>query len=73
MDMIGPLPETADGHKYILTVVDYGTRYPEAFPLRTTTSSDVVEALVELFSRLGIPEEILTDRGSNFVSELICE
>lgn len=52
MDMIGPLPEIRDGYKYILTVVDYGTGYPESFPLRTTTSSDVVEALVELFGSL---------------------
>lgn len=70
MDVIGPLPATKEGYKYILTIVDYGTRYPEAFPLRTTTSQDIIEAMVELFARLGIPDEILTDRGSNFVSEL---
>lgn len=70
MDMVGPLPATSEGYKYILTVCDYGTRYPEAFPLKSTTSQDVVEALVEMFARTGIPEEILTDRGSNFVSEL---
>lgn len=71
MDMIGPLPPTDEGHKYILTVCDYGTRYPEAFPLKSTTSRDVAEALVEMFSRTGIPDEILTDRGSNFTSELM--
>lgn len=73
MDMVGPLPTTTEGYRYILTVCDYGTRYPEAFPMRTTTSKDVAEALMELFSRMGIPEEILTDRGSNFVSELTME
>lgn len=70
MDMVGPLPATPEGYKYILTVCDYGTRYPEAFPLKSTTSRDVVEALMDLFSRTGIPEEILTDRGANFISEL---
>lgn len=73
MDMVGPLPVTPEGFKYILTVCDYGTRYPEAFPMKGTTSKDVVTALMELFSRMGIPEEILTDRGSNFVSELTLE
>lgn len=73
MDMIGPLPPTKEGHKYILTVCDYGTRYPEAFPLKSTTSKDVAEALVEMFSRTGIPDEILTDRGSNFTSDLMAE
>ncbi len=73
MDMIGPLPTTPEGYKYILTVCDYGTRYPEAFPMKSTTSKDVVEPLMEMFSRTGIPEEILTDRGSNFISALMQE
>ncbi len=73
MDMVGPLPPTDEGHKYILTVCDYGTRYPEAFALKSTTSKDVAEALLDMFSRTGIPDEILTDRGSNFTSELMKE
>lgn len=71
MDMVGPLPLTEEGHRYVLTVCNYGTRYPEAFPLRSTTSQDVAEALVEMFARTGIPDEILTDRGSNFCGELM--
>ena len=42
-----------------------------AIPLKTTTSQDVAEALLEYFSRVGLPEEILTDRGSNFTSDLM--
>ncbi len=73
MDMVGPLPPTDEGHRYILTVCDYGTRYPEAFAMKSTTSKDVAEALLEMFARTGIPDEILTDRGSNFTSELMRE
>ena len=73
MDMVGPLPTTEEGHKYILTVCDYGTRFPEAFPLKATTSRDVADALVDFFARVGFPEEILTDRGSNFCGELTTE
>ena len=71
MDMVGPLPRTEEGHRFILTIVDYGSRFPDAIPLKTTTSQDVVEALLEYFSRVGLPEEILTDRGSNFTSDLM--
>ena len=39
--------------------------------LRTTSSQDVAEALLEYFSRVGLPNEILTDRGSNFTSDLM--
>ena len=71
MDTVGPLPRTEEGHRYILTIVDYGSRYPDAIPLRTTSSQDVAEALLEYFSRVGLPKEILTDRGSNFTSDLM--
>ncbi len=33
MDLVGPLPKSARGHKHILVIVDYSTRYPEAVPL----------------------------------------
>ena len=50
---------------------DFLTRSPDAIPLKTTTSQDVAEALLEYFSRVGLPEVILTDRGSNFTSDLM--
>lgn len=71
MDMIGPLPTTRDGYRYILTVVDYATRYPEATALKQTGSQMVADALMVLFARWGIPEEILTDCGSNFIGKLM--
>lgn len=73
MDMVGPLPRTAGGHRFILVVCDYATRYPEAFPLRDATAPRVAEKLLELFSRHGIPHEILTDQGTNFTSALLKE
>ncbi|XP_078797929.1 uncharacterized protein LOC144989406 [Oryzias latipes] len=71
MDIVGPLEKSSQGHQYILVVCDYATRYPEAFPLRTITSSAIIHALTELFSRVGIPDEILTDQGTNFCSRLM--
>ncbi len=38
MDMVGPLLRTEEGHRFILTIVDYGSRFPDAIPLKTTTS-----------------------------------
>lgn len=71
MDMVGPLLRSKVGHKYILTICDYGTKYPEAIPLRNTDGKHVAEELVMVFSRVGIPEKILTDCGSNFTSRLM--
>ena len=38
LDIVGPLPRTSRGHRSILVMVDYMTRYPEAVPLRTATA-----------------------------------
>ena len=73
MDIVGPLPKTARGHRYILVICDYATRYPEAMPLKRFTAPAVAEQLMELFSRHGVPKEILTDQGTNFMSQLLQE
>ena len=71
MDVVGPLYKTRKGNQYILVVCDYATRYSEAFPLRTFTTPVVAEKLIEMFARYGIPQEILTDQGTNFTSQLL--
>ena len=74
MDIVGPIsPASSDGHKYILTVLDMATRFPEAIPLKNIDTISVAEALVEIFSRVGIPRECLTDRGKQFTSDLMSE
>lgn len=73
MDIVGPLPRSSAGHKYILVMCDYATRYPEAVPLRSIDAEHVAEELIKLFARVGIPREILTDQGSNFMSQLLAE
>ncbi len=70
MDIVGPLLRSNSGKRYILVICDYATRYPEAIPLK---SPHIAEQLMTLFSRVGIPEEILTDQGSNFTSTLLTE
>ena len=68
-----PISSSEEGHRYILTLVDFATRYPEAVPLKTITTEAVAEALVNLYSRIGIPEEILSDMGTQFLSECLEE
>ncbi len=74
VDLIGPIsPPSEGGHQFILTLVDYATRYPEAIPLKKTTTEEVAEALLDIFSRVGIPDEILSDMGTQFTSDLMQE
>ncbi|KAJ8352126.1 hypothetical protein SKAU_G00236020 [Synaphobranchus kaupii] len=71
MDLVGPLPRSSRGHQYILVVLDYATRYPEAIPLRTMAIKGIARELMLLFSRVGLPEKILTDKGTPFMSRIM--
>ena len=73
MDIVGPLLRSRSGKRYILVLCDYATRYPEAVALRSIDAEHIVEELVHIFARVGIPDEILTDQGANFTSKLLSE
>ena len=74
IDLVGPIhPPSERGNRFILTVVDYASRYPEAIPLKRIDSETVAEALLDIFSRVGFPREILTDLGKQFTSDLMQE
>ena len=73
MDVVGPLPRSRGGHRYVLAICDYVTRCPEAIAMKTVDAEAVAEELLKLFSRVGIPKEILTDQGPNFTSRLLAE
>lgn len=73
MDLLGPLLKSAQGHEHILLILDYASRYPKAMPLRKATTKAIAHELFLLFSRVGIPQEILTDQGTPFMSRLMAD
>lgn len=73
MDLVGSLPKSVRVHKYILAILDYATRYPEAIPLRKVTSKNITKELFLLMSHVGIPKEILTDQCTPFMSRLMAD
>ena len=74
IDLIGPItPASERGHCYMLSIVDYATQYPEAVALKRISTEAVAEALVGVFSRVGIPRELLSDCGTQFTSDLMLE
>ena len=71
MDVFGPLNRTKAGNKYILFLMDYATKWPEAFALRNVTAETIVNCLIEVTARIGVPQELLTGNGSNFMSKVM--
>jgi transposase InsO family protein len=53
-----------------LVVVDYLSRWIENVPMKSTTSEHTVSQLKSVFSRYGIPQELISDNGPQFASTL---
>ena len=73
IDLVGPLVMSDRKHRWILTTIDFATMYPIAIPMTSIETVDVAEALVSIFAGVGIPWVILSDRGSQFTSDLMKE
>ena len=74
IDMVGPLPITQKGNRYILVMIEHMTGIPEAVPLSHMTMGKVVLAFMEaIVCRYGLPEKMLSDLGRQFISSLMVE
>lgn len=69
VDLVGPL-DYSQGYRYIFTIVDRYTRYPDAIPLVDATAAECARALLGWISRFGMCSHLTSDRGRQFVSEL---
>ena len=65
IDFAGPL----EGGRMLLILVDAHSKWIEVFPTRSSTSAVVIENLRRVFSQFGLPEVLVSDNGSAFVSE----
>ncbi|CAC5404130.1 unnamed protein product [Mytilus coruscus] len=74
IDILGPLPKSTRGNKFVLVIGDYFTKWMEAIPIQdmeaTTVANKLIERIVTIF---GVPMEIHSDRGSNFESNVFAE
>jgi len=71
MDLL-ELPTSDQGNNYLLVMAEYYTRWVEAVPIKTKDAVAVAGVICrEIFCRYGAPTSILTDQGSEFVSNLL--
>ena len=74
MEFQGPFPETENGNRHLLVVMDYFTKWPEAYALPNQEAVTVAKVLVDDFiPRHGVPLELHSDQGRNFESIVISE
>ena len=72
-DIVGPMPKGKGGSRFLLTAICMASRWPEALPLKSITAKLVALGMVEIFSRTGIPLQLLTDQGAQFVESLVTQ
>lgn len=74
MDIVGPFTITERRNQYLLTIQDCLTKLMLAIPLKDCKTQTVIDAFLKNYvCYYGIPKNILTDRGTNFTSNLMKE
>ncbi|XP_072243149.1 gypsy retrotransposon integrase-like protein 1 [Leuresthes tenuis] len=76
IDFIGPFPETRQGNKCVTLIIDYFSKWPEAFPVQKTDVLSVARCISKCIYRFGAPKTIVCTQDSDFckeVTKLLCE
>ena len=69
MDFVGPLPETRKGNQYLLNAIDFGTSMVMSVPLKARSWETAISLVEQMKYTFGKPARILTDNGSEFLSD----
>ena len=71
-DIMGPLPTTSAGNKYILVVTDIFSKWTEAFPVNSTDSATLATvSFNEVICQYGVPSVLHSDQDANLTSKLV--
>ncbi|GBP97688.1 Protein NYNRIN [Eumeta japonica] len=66
VDIVGSLPTTTDDYKYLLTIIDRCTGWPEAFPMKDISADSVAKVILEgWIARYGCPSKLTSDQENN--------
>ncbi|KAF9749458.1 Retrovirus-related Pol polyprotein from transposon, partial [Nosema granulosis] len=72
IDIVGPLPRTYNGNRFIVVATDFITRWSEASALKSKSSKLVAEFIVtKIFTQHGPPNELLSDQGCEFLNQTV--
>lgn len=70
VDIVGPLP-ISQGYRYLFTITDRFTKWPEAIPMQDMRASTCANAFLSgWISRFGVPDDVTSDRGTQFTGEV---
>ncbi|GKT28731.1 Transposon Tf2-6 polyprotein, partial [Aduncisulcus paluster] len=72
IDTVGPIMPSKAGSRYMIVMVDCFTRWTEIVPTKRAKATDAADALISgIFGRFGLPNRVRSDRGTQYVNELL--
>jgi len=74
VDLVGPMPLTPRGNSWILVLTDHFTRWTDALAISDASAPTVARVLDQhVFCYFGLPEQIHSDQGAQFQSQLMSD
>lgn len=74
VDIVGPLPTSIQDYRYLVTIIDRQTGWPEAYPTKDITAETVAKVIFEgWIARFGCPVKLTSDQGRQFESSVFKE
>ena len=74
VDLLGPLPTTFHGNKYVLAMVDAFSSYTELVPIPNKQAETVAQAFIDgWIANHSVCSKVVSDLGSEFMAEIFQE
>lgn len=68
LDFLGPLAKTPNKNQFLVTAIEYGTGWAYANPITCTSAAAAILLIKEIIRNHGVPNEVISDNGSEFIS-----
>jgi hypothetical protein len=73
IDTIGPFPIDKEGNQHIINIICSFSRFIEICAVKTTDAASASKVLLQHFGRYGVPSRLTSDRGTQFVNDVLKE
>ena len=75
IDIVGPLPVSRRGNRFLVTMMDRFTRWFDAIPVRNCPTGEDCAGILftHWFARFGLPQTLISDQGAQFEGQVFSE
>lgn len=70
-DLLGPLPMTGEGYRYIIVCTDFFSKFAVTRRLKTIKATEVFLFFEDLFLEHNVPSKVTTDNGKQFTARMV--